>query len=153
MRVAVSILLAGYISTFSLAVDPPTAKANPADEKTGEQDTSVWMRKKMDYSQAILQGLAMGDFEEIRINGERMVLLNKVEGFVRRRNPRYKMHVREFENISNEIVEQAKQENLAGVTLAFNQLTVNCVNCHSSMRKANQAANENTSSPDPADSK
>ncbi len=153
MRVALSIFLAASICTSLFAVDPPPANASPAQEAPAEHDTSVWMRKKMDYSQAILQGLAMGDFEAIRINGERMSVLNKVEGFVRRRNPHYKMHVREFERISNEIVEQAKQQNLAGVTLAFNQLTVNCVNCHSAMRQADTQSNIRASSPDAADTK
>ena len=147
MRMALFIFLAGSICTTLLADDPPEADSNSTKDESGQQDTSVWMRKKMDYSQAILQGLAMGDFEAIRINGERMSLLNKVEGFVRRRNPRYKMYVREFEHINNEIVEHAEQENLAGVTLAFNQLTVNCVNCHSAMRKADSEANRKASSP------
>ena len=94
------------------------------------------MKKKLDYSQAILRGLATGDFEMIKTNGVQMRLLNRVEGFVRRRNPRYRMHVRAFENICEEIVEQANDENLPGVTLAFNQLTVNCVNCHRSLRES-----------------
>jgi hypothetical protein len=61
------------------------------------------------------------------------------------------MHVRAFENICEEIVEQADDENLAGVTLAFNQLTVNCVNCHRSLREGvadqRSAAENNSESP------
>ena len=80
-----------------------------------------------------------------------MRLLNKVEGFMRRRNPRYRMHVRAFESICDEIVEQANDENLAGVTVAFNPLTVNCENCHRTLREGVTAevskANKKSESP------
>ena len=136
MRVALLILLAGCISTSTVSADPPAEQANDREVKTDTKEMSVWMRKKMDYSQAILRGLAMGDYEAIEVSAAQMHRLNKVEGFVRRRNPRYTRYVREFESISSELVEQAKAENLAGVTLTFNQMTVNCVNCHREMRKA-----------------
>ena len=147
MRVALLIVMAGCISTSMAAADPPAEQADHQDVKPETKEMSVWMRKKMDYSQAILKGLAMGDFEAIEASAAQMHRLNKVEGFVRRRNPRYTMYVREFERISNELVEQAKAENLAGVTLTFNQMTVNCVNCHREMRKAETKAAKPESSP------
>ncbi len=147
MRVALLIVLAGCISTSMAAADPPAEQADHQDVKPETKEMSVWMRKKMDYSQAILKGLAMGDFEAIEVSAAQMYRLNKVEGFIRRRNPRYTMYVREFERISNELVEQAKEENLAGVTLTFNQMTVNCVNCHREMRKAETKAAKPGSSP------
>jgi hypothetical protein len=146
MRLVLSMLLAGCLANSLLAVDPPvdnkqSGEAKAGEAKATEHESSVWMRKKMDYSQAILRGMAMGDFEAIKLNASQMQVLNKVEGFVRRRNPRYKWYVRAFEQINNEIVDQAKKENLAGVTLAFNQLTVNCLNCHSSLRKDRKSTN------------
>lgn len=140
MRFSLSIMLAVCISIMSTAADPPAKTSKPGDQQSDAeqgdpQEMSVYMKKKLDYSQAILRGLATGDFETIKTNGVQMRLLNRVEGFVRRRNPRYRMHVRAFENICEDIVAQADEENLAGVTLAFNQLTVNCVNCHRSLRE------------------
>jgi len=102
----------------------------PADERT----TSVWMEKKLDYTNGILRGLAMGELEAIRTNAEQLRLLNKVEGFVRNRNPRYRLQLRLFERVTGELVEQAEQENLEGVTLAFHQMTVSCVRCHQTLR-------------------
>lgn len=136
MRVVLLIVLAGCMSTSLRAADPPEEQTKQQEEIPDAKEMSVWMRKKLDYSQEILKGLAMGDFEAIQTSAARMHRLNKVEGFIRRRNPRYTMYVHEFEAISNELVEQAKEQNLAGVTLTFNQMTVNCVNCHREMRKA-----------------
>lgn len=121
--------------------------ADPVPQET-ESDaaahpTSVWMKKKLEYSQAILRGLALGDFELIGTNAAQMRLLNKVEGFVRRRNPQYRQQVRVFEDVCDELVEQANEENLAGVTLAFHQLTVNCVRCHQALRAAEEIPDPN----------
>ncbi len=146
MRLIFSVFLVGCMVAAVVAADPPAANPAGQGQADAENETSVWMVKKLEYSQAILQGLAMADFEAIKSNGVRLHLLNKVEGFVRRSNPRYKRHVRAFEEICDEIVDQADQENLAGVTLAFNQLTINCVNCHRSLRNEDkpegQAARE-----------
>jgi hypothetical protein len=123
------------------AADDPAVKSPPAVESTAESTTdsteptmSVWMEKKLDYTNGILRGLAMGDLESIRTNAAQLRLLNKVEGFVRNRNPRYRVQLHLFERFTNELVEQAERKNLEGVTLAFNQMTVSCVRCHQTLR-------------------
>ena len=133
-------LLAGMISAPMLADEPVAEKPQP-DAKSA-REPSVWMRKKLDYSQDLLKGLALADFDAIKTSGAQMRLLNQVEGFVRRRNPRYTQHLKRFQSICNEIVREADAENLPGVTLAFNQLTVNCVNCHRSLRTRAEPAAE-----------
>ena len=111
--------------------DEPTKPAPPKPEKT----TSYWMSQKLVYSQAILRGLAEADFERIEKNGTQMVRLNRVEGFIRNRNPSYRAQLHMFERAARQIVAQARRENLEGVTLAFNQLTINCVRCHQTLRE------------------
>ena len=98
-------------------------------------DTSVWMKKKMEYSQEILRGLAMADFEQIRFNAARLNVLNQVESFVRRKNPEYRTQLHTFNRVSAEIARQADKKNIEGATLAFNQLTVSCVQCHNTLRE------------------
>ncbi|QDV42727.1 hypothetical protein Enr13x_25770 [Stieleria neptunia] len=113
--------------------------ADPVQQAEAETETdattmSVWMEKKLKHSQAILRGLAMGDFEDVKYNAGRLKLLNRVEGFVRRRHPSYRVHVNTFSRVSSEIERQAEKKNIEGATLAFNQLTVSCVECHKSLR-------------------
>ena len=115
------------------AVAPqPQEKEKPSEKK---KPTSFWMEKKLAYSQTLLRGLATGDFRAIEMSGRQLSTLNRVEGFVRNRNDDYRAHLNTFQQVCNEIVRQAKKENLEGSTLAFNQLTVSCVNCHRSMRR------------------
>ena len=110
----------------------------PQTEATEERSMSVWMEKKLAYSQSILKGLSQGDFDSIESNARQMQSLSRVEGFVRRRNPEYGNHLSAFEYICREIIRQSEKKNIEGTTLAFNQLTINCVKCHQSLRESGE---------------
>ncbi|KAA5546877.1 hypothetical protein FYK55_00135 [Roseiconus nitratireducens] len=96
--------------------------------------TSYWMEKKMGYAQQILRSLATGDYDAIHKDAKQLRTLSRVEGFVRSRNPEYQVQLKIFERVCDELARQSEQENLSGVTMAFNQLTVSCVECHRSLR-------------------
>ena len=142
-------LLAALVSISAWAAEPqtdfPTEKSqgqtepSPA-EQVEQKPISFWMEKKLEHSQAILRGLAMGDFEDVKYNASRLKVLNRVEGFVRRKNPNYRAHLNTFSRVSAEIERQAVKQNIEGATLAFNQLTVSCVDCHKSLRSDDAAA-------------
>ena len=97
---------------------------------------SVWMEKKLKYSQELLRLLAIGDLQELRITAQRMQLVSKVEGFVRSNNPTYTDHLRSFQLANQELIRQADRKNIEGATLAFNQLTGTCVACHVVLRQS-----------------
>ncbi|TWT91493.1 hypothetical protein [Stieleria varia] len=124
--------------TFGVASGDEPVKPQQTDTASEDSsdipDASVWMKKKMEYSQAILQGLAMSDFEAIRANAARMNKLNQVESFVRRKHPEYRTQLHTFHRVTTEIARQAEKKNIEGAALAFNQLTVSCVQCHVAMR-------------------
>lgn len=144
MKRLACLLLIGLFSSLAWAVDPQpqppaaTPSATPLGTADEDEDTtmSVWMKKKLIHSQAILRGLAMGDFEDVQYNAGRLKLLNRVEGFVRRKNPDYRAHLNTFSRVSAEIERQAQKKNIEGATLAFNQLTVSCVECHKTLRNS-----------------
>ena len=96
------------------------------------------MEKKLDYTQAILRALASGDFQTIQENSTLMRRLSKVEGFVRSRNREYRTQLNTFERLCSQMTRQADQQNLEGVVLAFNQLTVSCVSCHQQLRQTTE---------------
>ena len=111
------------------------AKADPSKaEPTGE--ASVWMRKKLDYSQQILEGIAEADFERIATNAQAMRALGKVEGFVRGRTPGYRSQLQIFQDATEQLIKHAEKDNVDGAALAFTQLTISCVNCHKHLREA-----------------
>jgi hypothetical protein len=105
----------------------------PANE---EDQPSIWMKKKLDYSQNILAGLANADFNQIAENAQAMQGLSKLEWFIRGRTPGYRTQLEIFQDANAEIIKQAKQDNLEGASLAFTQLTISCVNCHKHLRSS-----------------
>jgi hypothetical protein len=121
-----------------MALGPRSIARAAGDEKdaaAGQQPMSFWMKKKLDYSQNILAGIATGDFDKIAENAESMRTLSKVEGFVRGRTPGYRTQLQIFEEATNEIVRQANKDNVEGAALAFTQVTISCVNCHKHLRE------------------
>ena len=99
-----------------------------------DQPVSFWMQRKLEYSRNILGGLATDDLDKVLKNAQSMRNLSTIEGFVRRQTPGYATQLRIFEEATDEIIHQAKRDNLDGAALAFTQLTVNCVNCHKRLR-------------------
>lgn len=137
------LFLAGAVLTSFCAADdkkPPTKKPEPKgvqkpDEKIDDKNPSIWMKKKLDYSQNILAGITMEDFDKIADNARAMKGLGKFEAFVRSRNAAYTRQLQAFEDINDEIIRQADNDNVEGVALAFTQLTINCVTCHKVLRQ------------------
>jgi len=107
----------------------------PQEKKEEGQSTSYWMKKKLEYSQHILEGLAEADYDKIVENAQAMRRLNRIEGFIRGQMPGYRGHLNVFETALDEIIRQGNKDNVDGAALAFTQLTVSCVNCHKYLRE------------------
>ena len=100
-----------------------------------EQEMNFWMKKKLDYSQNILSGLATADFGAIGKNAESMARLGKLETFIRRSNAEeYRAQLRVFLAANKELTLAAEKKNIDGATLAFTQMMLSCVNCHKALR-------------------
>lgn len=103
-------------------------------EASKPKKPSVWMDVKVEEAQKVFAALARADFKAINESTEKLKTLGALEAFVRRSTPDYRTQLRSFEFAVNEIQRQAKQENIEGVTMGFNQLTLSCVNCHKQLR-------------------
>jgi hypothetical protein len=105
------------------------------EKKEGEkQKASVWMKAKTEYSRNILAGLTEADFDKIAENAKALNVTSFLEVLFRAKHPGYKQQVLLFASANQELIRQAKAKNLYGATLAFNQLTVSCVQCHQIVR-------------------
>ncbi len=124
------------LSTAAAEDQKPAVKESAAPVgKVDDKNPSIWMKKKLDYSQNILAGITLEDFDKIADNARAMKGLGKFEGFVRSRNAAYTRQLQLFEETNDEIIRQADNDNVEGVALAFTQLTINCVNCHKVLRQ------------------
>jgi cytochrome c556 len=105
-----------------------------ADEPKAEDQASFWMKKKLDYSEHILEGLAKEDYGAIAKNARSMNALSHFERWVRSSLPEYRAQLRIFENANQQLIRSADAEQLDGAALAYVQLTLSCVNCHKVVR-------------------
>jgi cytochrome c556 len=112
--------------------------AATANDVKAPEDVSYWMKKKLEFSQNVLAALTKSDFDDISENAQKMRDLNRFESFVRRRTPAYRTQLRFFQHANAELVRASEAKNIEAATLAFNQLTNSCVNCHKQLRDANE---------------
>jgi hypothetical protein len=110
-----------------------------ADEPQPEKSASYWMRKKLEYSEKILGGLAAADFDTIGKTARTMNALTHMEKWVRGTTPEYRTQLHLFEHANQQLIRSADKENLDGAALAYVQLTLSCVNCHKVVRDLNGA--------------
>lgn len=128
VRMLMAGLLSASIAVFALRADEKNEKP---DEK---KPASFWMKKKLEYSEKVLEGLAEADFELIEANAKKMTALGTIEVFVRGRDEEYGHEYRVFERSARELIRAAQDQNIDRASLAYVGLTLSCVNCHKHLR-------------------
>ena len=106
-----------------------------SQEPEEQKDPSFWMKQKLIYSQNILRGLVTENFELVQANATNMKALNRIEYFVRRRPEGYRTQLQSFQFSVEELLRHCQDDDLDGATLAFTQMTMSCVQCHTQLRK------------------
>lgn len=108
--------------------------AEPAADEADPHPASFWMKKKLEYSERILEGLVQEDFDMIAKNARAMNSLSQFESRARGRTAGYRTQLRIFRFANEELIHQAEQERVDGAAVAYMQLTLSCVNCHKLIR-------------------
>lgn len=93
-----------------------------------------FMRVKLRHSQMVMEGLVLEDFDEIAKNSQEMSLLALAETWQVFETPEYVEYSRKFRNAADALTDAARDKNLDRATLAFNQVTNKCVECHKYVR-------------------
>ncbi|HVW36783.1 MAG TPA: hypothetical protein VHB99_05745 [Pirellulales bacterium] len=125
-------LASGQLPAKKPAAGKVAARA-ALDAKTDE--TSKFMRLKLGYSQNVLEGVVMKDFDLIAKNAQAMALLTEDENWMLLQTPEYRTYSSEFKQIANRLTQAAKEKNLDGAALDYVQMTLNCVECHKHVRE------------------
>ena len=115
---------------------PPDRQADiyhrPAHE-TQETPQNL-MRAKLAHAQAVLEGIALEDFDQILNNARRLTLLSQEADAQVRRTIDYTVFSSEFRRVTEDLAKNAARKNLHAATLDYMQMTMTCVKCHSYMR-------------------
>ena len=104
--------------------------AGGEDEPPAEDKGDALMQAKLKYSQKVLHGLAIEDFDMVAEGAERLRRLGGLELWTRANTPEYQAQLQIYRTSTGELARLADEKNLDGATLAYIQVTMSCVNCH-----------------------
>lgn len=132
------VLIGGLVVAVSLPSVAPQSigEEKPAgrlrfSDKPGLQE---FMRRKLDLSQSVLEGLVTEDFDKIDKGAVALLVLSKAEEWQVSNDMLYRQHSNEFQRAIKQLEKGAKDKNIDGASLAFVQMTMNCIECHRFVR-------------------
>lgn len=105
-----------------------------AGDAAAEDRHAAFMQVKLKHSQEVLNGLVMEDYDRIARMAEQMRLMSLDASWQVIQTREYTERSRDFRRSAELLKEMAKEENIDGSTLAFFNVTQNCVSCHKYVR-------------------
>lgn len=124
-------LATGLVGAMAVAVGAAAMAQSPIAQ---------FMRPKLDYSKAVLEGLALEDFPKIAQNARALRNLSEAAEWQALPDLDYVRYSAEFQRATNEMVRHANEKNLDAATLSFVEMTMTCVRCHQFVRQKNKVA-------------
>jgi hypothetical protein len=93
------------------------------------------MQLKLKSVQTILAGIALNDFDKIQAAADQMIQISNASDFIKAyQGKEYLFHVELMRRPSETISRKAKDKNIDGVMVSYNELTLSCLKCHQAMR-------------------
>src|SRR5262245_8940398 len=113
----------------------PAAKEEPAKKPTNKKlAMKAFMRKKLEASQSLMEGLALEDFDLIANGAKQLKATSAAAEFLVIHDPLYTENADEFRRIIDKLEKAAKEKRIDGATLAYMDMTMSCVECHKYVR-------------------
>jgi hypothetical protein len=100
-----------------------------------EDKTKDLMKKKLQHSQKVLEGIATNDFDAIAKNADELIIISKAAEWTVLKTPEYEMYSNDFRRTCGDLAQKARAKNIDGAALAYVDLTLTCVKCHKHVRE------------------
>lgn len=100
------------------------------------KELSLLMRRKLDSSQKVLEGIALNDFDRISKHADELISVSKQAEWRVLKTPEYELYSNDLRRNAAVLIQQAKEKNLDGAALTYVDLTLTCVKCHKHVREA-----------------
>jgi cytochrome c556 len=112
--------------------------ASTAEEQQSKASSMI-MKEKLKTSQKLLEGIALANFKTVTTSAEDLIRLTNTEEWMIHKTPKYELFTNEFRRAAENVIAKAKVKNIDGVTLAYFELTMSCVRCHTYVREIRDA--------------
>ena len=122
-------VLAGTLSAAVLAVSLVAAETRPK-----RAATQTFMRMKLAWSQAALEGLTLEKFDVVSQNAIRMRDMTQSNQWFTMKQPDYLARTTNYQKSVEALYMAAVDKNLEAATEAYTKVARNCVECHRLVR-------------------
>jgi hypothetical protein len=129
-----------FATLLALAIPTVSGHTQQADK------VAELMKKKLIYSQKVLEGIALNDPDIIIKNAQELILISQKAEWLVLQTPEYKLHSNDFRRTAETMVTQAKAKNMDAAALAYVEMTLTCVKCHKHVREVRMARLEGSPS-------
>jgi hypothetical protein len=93
------------------------------------------MHKKLEDSQKVLEGIAVNDLNMVARHADNLIQLSKKAEWLVIKTPQYELFSNEFRRQAENLIRDAKDQNVDACALDYVELTMNCVRCHKHVRE------------------
>jgi len=121
-----------------LTVGFPALSGYGDEKKSGDEPPKKvrdLMRKKLENSQKVLEGIAVNDFKLIAKHADELIDLSKQVEWRVLKTPQYEIHSNQFRRSAETLIKDAKDKNLDAAALTYMEMTLTCVRCHKYVRE------------------
>ena len=113
---------------------PPAATTDTAVEPAKKNSLESFMRKKLDASSKILEGLCQEDAALIKEGADALSAMSKVEVWNVLTDADYREHSREFRENASRVAKAAEEGDFDKAALRWFDVTMSCLECHDHVR-------------------
>lgn len=113
---------------------PQQRDADARDNAREDMPLRDYMRKKLEASNQVLEGLCTDDFGLIEQGARRLTEMSTSERWRVTNDPMYRQFSGDFREITQQLVEAAEKKNLDRATLKWVDATMACIDCHRFVR-------------------
>ena len=93
------------------------------------------MAAKLKESQTVLEGIALGDFPKVEKASIALARISQAAEFLNAgKSKEYELQINLFRRAAETVTQKAKDKNIDGVVLGFQDMTMTCVKCHQHTR-------------------
>ena len=112
----------------------PEAATEKADESAKKTPLEAFMRKKLDASSKILEGLCQEDAGLIKEGADALAAMSKAEVWNVLTDADYREHSREFRDNAARVAKAAEAGDFDKAALRWFDVTMSCLDCHDHVR-------------------
>ena len=114
-------------------------QAEADDDLKPDVSLSAFMRKKLDASSQILEGLTTEDAGLIQKGAKTLTELSKAEKWQIFADPEYREYSLDFRSTVRKLAEAAEKENFDNAALQWMDAMKGCIECHQHVRRERAA--------------